>query len=44
MTEAALPFAQARRPIEVQFVDALVRIDTGADVALLRAVMAALGR
>ena len=36
-----LPTAKANK-IEVQFVDALVRIDSGADIALLRTVLAAL--
>jgi hypothetical protein len=31
-----------RRAIEVQFADAVVRVDSGADVVLLRAVLAAL--
>lgn len=44
LAEAGLPSVQARHAIEVQFADALVRIDTGADVALLRAVLSALRR
>lgn len=44
MTEVGLPAVQAHRAIEVQFADALVRIDTGADIALLRSVLSALRR
>src|SRR5690606_23534859 len=44
MTEVGLPAVQAHRAIEVQFADALVRIDTGTDIALLRSVLSALRR
>jgi transposase len=40
----ALPAAETRSAIEVQFADATVRIDSGADVALLRTVLAVLRR
>lgn len=35
---------EARSAIEVKFIDATVRIDSGADITLLRAVLAALRR
>ena len=44
MTEAALLAAQVRRAIEVQFADALVRIDIGTDMKLVRGVLALLQR
>ena len=41
-TPASTPAPTVGSAIEVQFADAVVRIDRGADVALLRAILAAL--